>query len=159
MTIQYPIANLNDGLLNGVAGAIGSFNAPAGRGPSGPKFTCNPVNWFDVNIPSSTTLTTNFQRISGINVPIELEITASISIPQLVFVNRLPTTVGAHEISYVTNTTSARIIVQPDMFLAFRFFSTATATRTASVYNYSDMRTLLDTFTFTFTISGGTGGG
>ena len=72
MTIRYPISNLNNGLLNGVAGAIGSWNLPVNRGPSGPNFVPRPIKFQNMSSDSTNDLTTNFHKKTVINVPIEL---------------------------------------------------------------------------------------
>jgi hypothetical protein len=150
MTIRYPISNLNDGLLNGVAGAIGSWNSPMAKGPSGPNFVPRPIKFQNVSSDSVNDLTTNFQKITGINVPIELEITVNSGVFTTLYINRQPTILGAHAL---TGAASLRIIVQPDMFIAVRQVFSGSAVRTYTVYNFSDRRTQLDSFTLEYLFS------
>jgi hypothetical protein len=150
MTIRYPISNLNNGLLNGVAGAIGSWNVPISTGPSGPNFVPRPIKFQNMSSDSTNDLTTNFQKITGINVPIELEITVNTGTFTTLYVNRQPTILGAHA---VTGAASLRIVVQPDMFIAVRQLFASSALRTYTVYNFSDLRTRLDSFTLEYVFS------
>ena len=127
----------------------GAWAVPSGGGGS-VDYIPDAIDW--PNITGSVSQTTAFRQITGITVPIELNV--SISGGSITaYINTSATVVGS--ISPISFVASGRFLIYPNMYLAFGLSSTSGTTRTITVTNYSNIASAIDTFTATFT-GGGT---
>lgn len=131
-----------------LGGLVGSFSLTASKEPvEPPDYTIESVDWTDVN-SATTSGTTNIQQITGINVPITLEITWTGSLGYFYVSNNTSNSYGGT--ITVLESSPSEIQVSNESYVSFRLESVGlqdNLSRSVTVKNKSDEDTTIDTFT------------